>query len=302
MLSSPANENPFIPSAREWRASDTNAKRNILAYGFGALGLVVGIVPLIVWLLEPTPQSPAPSVYELSQARRADFLELLTVPPGAKLDTLRIGCTAWSEESCVAAGKFLKIFSEAGWKIDGAQVYRMEPSVPEGGVSIVSRSSELDNLPEVPPHLGRWAKLSTSAWMIEMAFIYQDSPPKSSRDLSLGEHMLGVYFGPETTLTSQLSAEQKRTRRPLLSLLKTGLAIEGYCGRWHGEFCRAYQHFWETSVAHYLSSNLSPAARTEWLAISNAPGNFAQKMEKQRYFLINAFHGLANFQQHLTRR
>lgn len=43
------NENPFIPSAREWRAGDTNAKRNILGYAFGAVSLVVGIVPLLVW-------------------------------------------------------------------------------------------------------------------------------------------------------------------------------------------------------------------------------------------------------------
>ncbi|HBP5406580.1 hypothetical protein [Pseudomonas aeruginosa] len=292
-----ANENPFIPSAREWKAGDNNEKRNILAYSFGALGLLLGIVPLLMLLFEPKPQPPAASAYELTQARRAEFLELLTVPPGAKLDTLRIGCTIWSEESCIAAGEFLKLFSEAGWAIDGAQVYRMEPSVPEGGVSIVSRSSKLDNLPEVPPHLGRWATISTSAWMIEMAFLYQDSPPKYSRDLSLGEHMLGVYFGPNVAVTPRLSAEQKRTLRPLMSLLKTGLTIESYRGRWNGEFCRAYQHFWEASVAHYLSSSFSPAARTEWLAISSAPGNFAGKMERQHNFLINAFHGLANFQQ-----
>ncbi|HFK1901246.1 hypothetical protein, partial [Pseudomonas aeruginosa] len=117
------NENPFIPSAREWRAGDTNAKRNILGYAFGAVSLVVGIVPLLVWLLEPRPQPPVPSAYELSESRRADFLELLRVPPGAKLDIVRIGCTTWSEESCITAGKFLKLFSEAGWQIDGAQVF-----------------------------------------------------------------------------------------------------------------------------------------------------------------------------------
>ncbi|MGS6472832.1 hypothetical protein ACUS6C_04190 [Pseudomonas aeruginosa] len=302
MPPSKSNENPLIPSTQEWRAGDTNAKRSILSYAFGAVGLVVGIVPLLVWLLEPRPQPPTPSAYELSEARRADFLELLRVPPGTKLDTVRIGCTAWSEESCIAAGKFLKLFSEAGWKIDGAQVYRMEPSIPEGGVSIVSRSSELDQFPTPPPHLGRWARMSTSAWMVEMAFLYQDSPAAASQDLSLDEHMLGVYFGPETTQKSRLSAEQKRTRRPLLSLLKTGVMIESYCGRWQDQFCRAYQHFWEASVAHYLSNRHSPAARTEWLAIANAPGDFAQHREKQRYFLINTFHGLADFQQHLANR
>lgn len=290
-----ANENPFIPSVREWKTGDNNAKRNILAYSFGALGLLLSIVSLLMF--EPKPQPPAASAYELTQARRAEFLELLAVPSSSKLDTLRIGCTTWSEESCIAAGEFLKLFSEAGWAIDGAQVYRMEPSVPEGGVSIVSHSRKLDNLPEVPPHLGRWATMSTSAWMIEMAFLYQDSTPKYSTDLSLGEHMLGVYFGSKIALKPRLSAEQKLTRRPLISLLKTGLTIESYCGRWNGEFCRAYQHFWEASVAHYLSSSFSTEARTEWLSISNSPENLAGKMERQRNFLISAFHGLANFQQ-----
>lgn len=42
-------------------------------------------------------------------------------------DVLRIGCVGWSERSCIAAGNFLLLLSQADWKIEGNKVNKLEP-------------------------------------------------------------------------------------------------------------------------------------------------------------------------------
>lgn len=300
MPSTPHSNKLLLPSRDEWINADTEKKRGTVGYVLTAIGFILTLVGLYLGLYPFFASQPPtlPQSYDLSPNRHAEFLELLSVPPGVRLDTLRIGCVAWSEVSCVAAGKFMILLSEAGWKFDGAQVHRMEPMIPVEGVSIVSGSSELASLPELPPHLGRWAVMGKSASIIGMAFRYMDSGVHYSRDPSLPGNMLGIYFGPDAVTNPLFSTEQKSTRRPLISLLKAGLSIEGYCGRSNDRFCASFQHFWESSVSRYLLKAFSVAARDEWLAASNISGGYSyQKMEKQQNFLITAVLGVAAFQQ-----
>ena len=77
--------------------------------------------------------------YDLTGARREKFIKLLNKPPTQPRDILRIGCIEWSDEACVAAGKFLILFSEAGWKIDDDKVF-MRSIASRGALGGVSKS------------------------------------------------------------------------------------------------------------------------------------------------------------------
>jgi hypothetical protein len=95
------------------------------------------------------PQRP----YDLTGTRRERFLKLLNAPQTEPRDILRIGCIEWSDEACVAAGRFLILFSEAGWKIDSDRVFRMEPQIPIDGMAMVSHVTIPSNAPKLPPPL-----------------------------------------------------------------------------------------------------------------------------------------------------
>jgi hypothetical protein len=144
--------------------------------------------------------APAPNagVYELSQEQRAFFLKQLSAQTAPR-DTLRIGCTSWSESSCVAAGQFLLLFSEAGWQIEDNKVFRLEPQIPIVGVAIATRTRVGESKEPLPPHEGRWRKMDESHKTIYWAFSSLHIPVSGSTDETLRESALGIYFGSEPT-------------------------------------------------------------------------------------------------------
>lgn len=149
------------------------------------------------------PNSPSTSTpqraYDLTGRRKQRFLNLLDVQAEPR-DTLRVGCIAWSDASCVAAGQFLLLLSEAGWTIDSNKVFRAEPSIPRSGMSLVSHNENMENTLNIPPHLGVWNAMAPSEVTIVRAFNTMgiQVTPSSSQDMPSG--MLGVYFGPEPSL------------------------------------------------------------------------------------------------------
>lgn len=161
-----------------------------LPIGFVFLG--VGL--LLSSLREANDSTSRP--YDLSEPRRTQWLELLRKHQGPR-DILKIGCIAWSDTSCVAAGRFLRLFSEAGWEIDSNRVYRLEPQIPSDGIAIVSRIDDNDDAEELPPHLGTWQEMTPSQITIANAFSQMGINVRfsSQRDMPLGT--LGIFFGPE---------------------------------------------------------------------------------------------------------
>lgn len=135
--------------------------------------------------------------YDLTGERRKQFLELLEMPQSEQRDTIRIGCIAWSDAACVAAGKFLILFSEAGWTIDSNRVFRMEPEIPIEGMAMVSHTDDVSTLRTLPPHMGIWQSMDASQVRIWAAFTTMGIPVSSSVDPSLPKGKLGIYFGPE---------------------------------------------------------------------------------------------------------
>ncbi len=161
----------------------------------------------------PEPKVPQIRAFDLSGTRGAEFLRLLSPPPKDS-DTLRIGCLSWSENSCIAAGKFLIVFSEAGWKIDSNKVFRMETTIPVDGINLDAHIDKAytDNL---PPHMGHRAKMNTSQIKIMAAFNQEHVPVHESTGTDVPKGTLGVYFSLEPTVTEpERLAEPPKNSKP----------------------------------------------------------------------------------------
>jgi hypothetical protein len=163
--------------------------------------VAVGLLMLFLHLA-PKPakvQQPTVRPYDLSAERRKQLLDTLSKTQFVPREVLRIGCIRWSEESCLAAGKFLLVFSEAGWSIEDKKVFQEEPAVPIEGVALVSRMSDDDfkKMQALPPHEGIWQKMDGSQQTIYWALRALQIPVSSSSDQSLPSGTIGVYFGPE---------------------------------------------------------------------------------------------------------
>jgi hypothetical protein len=204
----------------------------------------------------PSLVNPGPTVsaaqavrpYDLPDERRSKFLALLKPPIGA--DTLRIGCLAWSEHACVSAGRFLVLFSEAGWTIDGNKVFRLDNSIPNEGVSLVSLP---EPGPPLPPHLGRWHAMDSTEITLLLAFTKMGLKPNESTDSSLSRTITGVYFGPEP-LTMRVDKRDLQIMQVMEFISESG-AIES---RTSGEAGTALQdeNDWDARVQNWLRSDL----------------------------------------------
>lgn len=130
--------------------------------------------------------------YDISGKRGELFQALLNTQVETR-DSLIIGCIAWMPESCVAAGKFLLLFSQAGWKIIDNRVFRMDTSIPPEGVTLASKAPKYtDNL---PPHLGHWNAMDTSQVTLWDAFIWMQVPMSATGDPDMAVGTTGIYFG-----------------------------------------------------------------------------------------------------------
>lgn len=141
--------------------------------------------------------SPPPKgTYELTDDTRNRFMKLVSAQTAPR-DTLRIGCTGWSETSCVAAGRFLLLFSEAGWQIEENKVFRFEPRIPIVGVAIATHTAVNEPKDPLPPHQGRWRSMDASNKTIYWALHSLDIPISGATDDTLKDGTLGIYFGSE---------------------------------------------------------------------------------------------------------
>lgn len=241
----------------------------------------------------PSPQSrqePSKKAYDLSQDRGYELLKILEIKQGEPRDTLRIGCVPWSEVACLAAGKFLILLSEAGWKIDSDQVYKVEPLIPVDGISITTRGDELANQETLPPHRGRWVKARPSEVVINMAFTQMGIPVRSSRDPSLPPDTLGVYFGPEPALTPTDPAK-KVVRKQVMAFLSDGTEVEHICSRDSDEGCTSARRSWENQVSKYLrNKSFDSSTIREWKGARNSDGSPVEQVARQKTWLASLFY------------
>ena len=206
----------------------------------------------------PTPPAPPYRPYDLTREQRAKLVARAKPPLGAAM--LRIGCVGWSERACVAAGSFLIAFSEAGWKIDGNRVFRLDPQIPGDGVFVINRP---EPGPPLPPHLGRWHQMSLTDLTIWTAFSDLDIPVKGSTDTSLRNGVTGVYFGPEPS-HSDIN-KQDSLLMHLSRFIAEGKDIEQRSrSRGINSKLRQRQEEWEQEVSDWLKSNLSESKAKEF--------------------------------------
>jgi hypothetical protein len=139
---------------------------------------------------------PVNHLYDLTVDRKTQFQDSLKRQTEPKA-IIRVGCDDNSEESCLAAGRFLLAISEAGWEIDSKRVFRMQQLIPKEGVSITDNDPDGANYKDLPPHLGFWHKMTPT----EVTFYYAlkgiDIPVNAASDASLPQGMIGIYLGPE---------------------------------------------------------------------------------------------------------
>jgi hypothetical protein len=187
--------------------------------------------------------------YNLTGRRRDIFLVLSNTQLEPR-DTIRVGCIGWSESSCVAAGSFLLLLSQAGWKIDSNRVFRLEPSIPSDGMTIAARTPVYtDNL---PPHLGHWGAMDASQITIWRAFTWMQIPTGASGDPNMPEGTIGVYFGPEPTVQSRSAGETRKQLHDLLTvLLVTSVAVEKACSV-ADDTCTMQRRQWTQTISAYM--------------------------------------------------
>jgi hypothetical protein len=228
--------------------------------------------------------------YDLSGAKREYFLELLKTKQFEPRDTVRVGCISWSDASCVVAGKFLILFSQAGWKIDSDRVYRMDPDIPVDGMAIAS-SNKIINQEKLPPHLGRWKVMSASQIVIDMAFTQMEIPVSSVEDNSLPPKTIGIYFGPEPSTGSSISVAHKTTRKQIIELVSEVAEVEDVCALTINSRCKSMWMQWRNKVSTCLNE-LGPPFITEWKKqVSNKSIEYFSRseIEKQKSLLITFF-------------
>ena len=172
--------------------------RKFIRRCFATLVIATGLYGVGAWSW-PELTTPFIRPYDLTKERRNQLKKMLSKQTEQRA-VLRFGCLAWSESACIAAGRFLLVFSEAGWKIDGNKVYRLDSSIPNAGVSLVSRT-EKDTPPDLPPHMGMWHQMTPSEITIWTALTVINISPRGSTEKDLPENILGVYFGPEPQAT-----------------------------------------------------------------------------------------------------
>jgi hypothetical protein len=212
-----------------------------------------------------TKQSPVPlRVYDLTGRRRDAFKALLNTQLEPR-DVIRVGCIGWIEESCVAAGNFLLLISEADWKIDSNRVFRFDPSIPIEGVNIESRSPKYtDNL---PPHLGHWVAMDASDVTLWRTFSWMQIPVQGSGNPDMPEGTIGIYFGPEPRNMYVRTVEQaQKELAQVLGLIRIqARAIDNTCHE--DDTCKTKRLQWTQTVSAFLDycdCGLNPSWKKKW--------------------------------------
>ncbi|MFM0375004.1 hypothetical protein [Paraburkholderia aspalathi] len=253
----------LIPTWAQWQRWSLTAKLTGVGALVGVLGLALGIYMAI----------PATVIdaYAVDGSRHDGYLELFRTGQFGQRDKLRIGCVEWSEASCVAAGNFLRLLSEAGWEIDSDTVFRMQPSVPVDGVSIAGRGDDLVGLPKVPPHMGHWSRADVSQEVLIAAFKLMGGPVNFSSDPTLQPGTIGVYFGPKPKLEAPTKQGNEKARRELLSYVGSGMVVQRACSQESSELCAGELFSWEDSVSSFLKQQRFGAnAVSHWLTLPQA--------------------------------
>lgn len=285
----------FMPSRAQWAGWKPYTRFGHAVGVVGIFGTLVSVIGLIFtvawsWYTRPLP-SPIRS-YDLSDTRRAKFLELLQVTPGTRLDKLRVGCVVWSEESCIAAGEFAKLFSDAGWDIEGNQVFKVDTSVPVKGVSIAARDADILALPRLPLRYGRWASMDMSNQLITSVFRIMDAPVHGASDPTLpDDDTLGIYFGPDTYLYSTIGSSKKSQGEQLIKFVKAGLMVEQSCLAERMTSCQERLALWESEVHSYLSNqDFGNDVTSSWAGLSGTNADVSKDcIDRQLNFLSGLF-------------
>jgi hypothetical protein len=107
---------------------------------------------------------------------------------------IRIGCSAYLEESCVYAGHFPDFFRAAGWRVEENRVQRTVPGKPEAGILLFLHGTGENNPDD--PQSGLWTQDTESVRTVEKAFRAIGIRQVGRRaDKTIPEDLIGIHFG-----------------------------------------------------------------------------------------------------------
>ncbi len=231
--------------------------------------------------------------YDLTGRRGQIFQALLNTQLEPR-DTIRVGCIGWIEESCIAAGKFLLLFSQDGWKIDSNRVFRFDPGIPPEGMTIASKTPRYtDNL---PPHLGHWGKMDASQVTFWQTFWWMQIPVGASGDPDMAEGTIGIYFGPEPKNVNvrSLTQSQEQLAQVMGTILIELRAIGRTCSA-QIDTCKTERLQWTqvtSAFLDYCDCGLNKSWSKKWNDLSNGtdgdPSVIIDRQDKALQRFINA--------------
>jgi hypothetical protein len=230
--------------------------------------------------------------YDLTGRRREIFLALLKAHAGPR-DTLRIGCLAWSDPACVAAGRFLILLSEAGWSIDSNKVFRLDAPIPTDGTTIAAHvdNAEAEALKALPPHLGRWHAMDQCEITIWTAFRWMQIPVQGSSDPNMPQGTIGIYFGPVPPEVSRTVMQVQRELGDLLGVLAIeSKVVEQQC-KTSADVCANFRAQFYSMISAYLQNcdcDLNPSLARRWKTLDNPNGDMATEIGREKQ-MLNTF-------------
>jgi len=156
---------------------------------------LVGIFGVYVW--------PPSRRHTLSESESRAFASPLMAQTSPR-ETIKLGCAAADENTCVYAGQFLDLFREAGWLVQGNQVERVTLAKPMAGVILFQKGT--GKLDPNNWRSGLWTQASPSIENVRRAFLNIGVEPEAAVDANYPSGVLGVYFGSEKENPSERTA------------------------------------------------------------------------------------------------
>jgi hypothetical protein len=138
-------------------------------------------------------QSSPKAWLELSDEQMAKFIGVLRSHVGPQ-EQIKLGCAAYSEQTCVASAKFLDAFKRSGWPVLGDKIERVVPAKPIAGVALF-KYGHADAFDPQDPDQGKWMELSQSLSTLQRAFAEVGIAAVRLADEQLPKETIGVFFG-----------------------------------------------------------------------------------------------------------
>lgn len=184
----------------EWKLFCHEHKKQPLVWLCGLIFTVLAGTASILSYFAPQPalntnesKGSGQRLGRLTAEQQAQFISRLEVQREPR-EKIRLGCAAFSEEACVLAGQFLKVFQEGGWAIQGNQVERVTLPKPLAGVALFKHGEGQHDSSNAKS--GLWVEQTASLVTLRESFAKIGMEVDTQADAQMPKGIIGVFIGP----------------------------------------------------------------------------------------------------------